>query len=184
VTPLSGGRFQPEHIRARLARIRQESPEHARDADSIEARLDRYVAARAATLPSGVIHGDLFRDNVLFHGEQIAALLDFESASHGRFAYDLMVTLLAWCYGDDAFDLPLVAAMLSGYKRVRPLTAAEREALPVEGAIACLRFATTRISDFSARAEPGKPPLRDYRRFLSRLEAIEAGELTQAFQQI
>jgi homoserine kinase type II len=127
-------------------------------------------------VPTGVIHGDLFRDNVLFQGDDIAALLDFESASHGPLVFDLMVTILAWCYRE-AFDAALVHALLSAYVRRRPLERAERAALPVEGALACLRFATTRITDFSMRAPAGTPPLRDYRRFLARLEALEHGML-------
>lgn len=183
VTPLSGGRFRPEDLRARLARIRAESPAHAADAARIEERLDHYVPRRDASLPSGVIHGDLFRDNTLFErgSTRIASLLDFESASHGCFAFDIMVTLLAWCYGD-AFRPELVNAFLAAYASVRPVTAAERDALPVEGAVACLRFATTRITDFAMRTPPGQAPARDYRRFLGRLAAIEGGELAAAFR--
>jgi homoserine kinase type II len=124
----------------------------------------------------GVVHGDLFKDNVLWNGTRVVALLDFESASHGLFAFDIMVTLLAWCYGD-AFDQTLVSAMLGAYVARRPLGRAERAALLVEGALACLRFATTRITDFSMRAAPGQAPLRDYRRFLARLSALEQGML-------
>jgi homoserine kinase type II len=88
-----------------------------------------------------------------------------------------MVTIHAWCYGD-AFRPELVFAMLSGYHAERPLESAEREALLVEGGLAALRFATTRITDFSMRAAPGTAPGRDYRRFLARLEALEQGMLT------
>jgi homoserine kinase type II len=181
VTPLEESRFRVDDIRARLDRIEAESPRHRDAALHIRRRLDHYNGRRNAEVPAGVIHGDLFRDNVLFRGGRIAALIDFESASHGPFAFDLMVTILAWCYGD-AFDAKLVGAMLSAYERLRPLERAERAILPVEGALACLRFATTRITDFSMRAPPGKRPLRDYRRFLARLEAIEQGVLDPELQ--
>jgi homoserine kinase type II len=176
VTPLTGGRFSVEDLFARLDRIEKESPEHRDASLHIRRRLHHYTPLRDAALPSGVIHGDLFRDNVLWHGEQIAALIDFESASHGPFAFDLMVTVHAWCYGD-GFRPELVGALLGGYHGMRPLEPSEREALVVEGALAALRFATTRITDFSMRAAPGQPPLRDYRRFLARLEALEHGML-------
>jgi homoserine kinase type II len=71
----------------------------------------------------------------------------------------------------------LVRALLSGYHRVRPLGERELEMLRVEGALGALRFATTRITDYDMRPPPGKPPLRDYRRFLERLSALEAGAL-------
>jgi homoserine kinase type II len=124
-----------------------------------------------------VIHSDLFRDNVLWTRQgELLALLDFESACDGAFAYDVMMTIAAWCFGS-SYDLELVRAFLGGYQAVRPLDRDEVAALRVEGAVACLRIATTRITDFSLRAEPGKPPVRDYRRFLTRLSALEGGDL-------
>lgn len=176
VTQLAGGRFRVEDLLVRLERIEAESPEHRDAALHIRRRLRHYTKRRNLEIPAGVIHGDLFRDNVLWHGERIAALIDFESASQGFFAYDVMVTLHAWCYAD-AFRPELVRAMLEGYNAVRRLEPDERAALPVEGALAALRFATTRITDFSMRTPPGQRPLRDYRRFLARLEAMENGML-------
>ena len=113
---------------------------------------------------------------MLWDGSRVAALIDFESASRGPFAFDVMVTIEAWCYGDD-FDEALVEAMLRGYVNVRSLGASEFAALVTEGAVGALRFATTRITDYSMRALPGEPPKRDYRRFLSRLEGLESGAL-------
>lgn len=154
-------------------------PAFLADIELIRAALVRYSALRDRSLPMGLIHGDLFRDNVLWDDGHILALIDFESASHGVLVYDLMVTVLAWCFGD-AFDVELAAAMLESYHARRPLSPAEVAALPVEGALAALRFATTRITDYSLRAPPGVPPLRDYRRFLQRLSALEAGALAPA----
>jgi homoserine kinase type II len=173
---LGEGRFGVDDVARRLDRIERESPEHAAAASVIRRKLEHHRQRRTPALPSGVIHGDLFRDNVLWHDGDIAALIDFESASHGPFCFDLAVTLLAWCYGSDLSD-SLVGALFGGYAAVRPLEPEEREGIVTEGALACLRFATTRITDFSMRAEPGKPPLRDYRRFLQRLDALERGAL-------
>jgi homoserine kinase type II len=176
VSKLAGGRFKVSDLRARLDRIEAESPEHRDAALHIRHRLAHYAARRDGAIPHGVIHGDLFRDNVLWANGEIRALIDFESASDGPFAFDLMVTMFAWCYGD-SFAPELVSAMFRGYTSRRPLEAAERAALPVEGGLAALRFATTRITDFSMRTPPGTPPARDYRRFLARLEALEHGLL-------
>lgn len=178
VTPLPEGRFRVEDLFVRLDRVDRESPPHRADAARIRERLSHYAGRRNPDAPAGVVHGDLFRDNVFFRGENVLALIDFESASRGPFAFDVMVTLLAWCYGA-AFERDQVAAFFAGYEAARPLLPGERANLLVEGAIACLRFATTRITDFSMRAEPGKPPLRDYRRFLARLDALEAGVLDE-----
>lgn len=169
-------RFDPAELGRRLERVQRESRALAPDARRVERELLRVRASRDSALPRGLIHGDLFRDNVLWQGERISALLDFESACDGPYVYDLAVCLLAWCHGD-VFEPPLLTAMSEGYQEVRPLGAAERAALPTEAALAALRFATTRMTDFSLRAPADQPPLRDYRRFLRRLEAVEGGAL-------
>jgi homoserine kinase type II len=175
VGSLPEGRFRPSDMLARLERVERDG--HARLAPqiaTIRERYAHYLPLRDASLPLGVCHGDLFRDNVLWQGPRLSALLDFESAAWGNFPYDLMVTALAWCYRD-ALLPELVKALFSGYASVRSLSAAERAALPVEGALGCLRFAVSRITDFELRAAAGAPPARDFRRFLSRLQAIEDG---------
>jgi homoserine kinase type II len=177
------GRFRIVDMRERLARVEREGHrQYFEDVARIRERLAHYEAKRAQQgAPRGVIHSDLFRDNVLWRQDgELAALLDFESACEGAFAYDVMVTICAWCYST-RFEAELVEAFLRGYHAVRPIQPAEVAALAVEGAIGCLRFATTRITDFSLRAAPGQPPVRDYRRFLARLSAIEAGDLDVCF---
>ncbi|HVY26617.1 MAG TPA: homoserine kinase [Polyangiaceae bacterium] len=178
------GRFRIADLRQRLARVEAEGHrQYFEDVAQIREKLGHYEQARQGLdAPRGVIHSDLFRDNVLWTKQgELAALLDFESACDGAFAYDVMVTICAWCYGT-SFDHALVEAFLRGYHAVRPIRGAEVAALQVEGAVGCLRFATTRITDFSLRAKPGEPPVRDYRRFLARLAAIESGELNGCFQ--
>ena len=177
------GRFRITDLRKRLARIEREGhDEYLDDVERIRESLNHYEVERISqSAPRGVIHSDLFRDNVLWtKAGELAALLDFESACEGAFAYDVMVTICAWCYSD-RFETALVEGFLRGYHGVRPITGPEVAALKVEGAVGCLRFATTRITDFSLRAPPGRPPVRDYRRFLARLRAIEAGDLDGCF---
>lgn len=169
--PVGEGRFRIEDIRRRLFRITD--PSFRDTTRELMGALDRWTARRASDLPRGLIHGDLFRDNVLWaKDETIAALLDFESASEGAFAYDLAVTLLAWCFGDD-FDRDLVKAMIAGYESVRPLEMPERDGLLAEACIAAIRFTTTRITDYALK--PGESRvMKDWRRFQSRLHALEA----------
>ncbi|HLV65367.1 MAG TPA: homoserine kinase [Polyangiaceae bacterium] len=177
VGPLSPGRFRPEDMLARLEALPREATERLEpNIARIRERYAVYRARRDASLPAGICHGDLFRDNVLFRGDRIAALLDFESVSWGSFVYDVAVTVLAWCYRD-ALVPELARALGRGYAEVRRPSAAELAALDVEAALACLRFATTRITDFELRRAPDAPPGRDYRRFLQRLDAVERGAL-------
>jgi homoserine kinase type II len=178
---LPEGRFRIPDLRERLNRV--EAAERTALLPAVSAireRLAHYEAVRAHGLEQGICHGDLFRDNVLWQGPRLSALLDFESACKSNFAYDLMVTALAWCYGSE-FDVTLVGALFNGYQSVRPVPAAEAAALRSEGAVACLRFATTRLTDFSLRVPDGATPVRDYRRFLSRMTAIESGALDGCF---
>ena len=169
-------RFRFEDLCARLDRVVASGDgRFAPAVPSLRDALRSAHAARPEGLPCGLIHGDLFRDNVLWAADgSVAALLDFESASDGTFAYDLMVTILAWCVGDD-LDLGRARAMREGYEQVRRLEGSERRALAAEGAFAALRFAVTRITDFGMRVPPGgPPPARDWRRFMMRFDKLRA----------
>ena len=140
--------------------------------EQLAVRLERYVARAPGSDGAGLVHGDLFRDNVLWRDGRIAALLDFESASHESYPFDLMVTILAWCF-NDRLDPALARAMVLGYTRVRPLPEAEVERLYDEGSFAALRFTITRLTDFELRPR-GTGIFKDYRRFLARAEALDA----------
>jgi homoserine kinase type II len=125
-----------------------------------------FRSARFEKLPRGPIHADLFRDNVLFDDAgSVAALIDFEQACVGSLAYDLAVLLNAWCFGDD-FDPALSRAMVDGYRAVRPLPPADREALYIECRGAAARFAVTRITDVHLQTTSST---KDFRRYLARL---------------
>ena len=168
---LSAGRFHEKALRARAERI----PDGAYPIVRIRTILDDLAENRAGRgLPAGLVHGDLFRDNVLWEGDQVAALLDFESAFRGPLAYDLAVLLLAWCYAD-AFEPDLARALVRGYESVRPLEAVEKHALYTEMRFGAVRFAITRITDYAmARRVSGeRRVMKDWRRFLARLEALD-----------
>ncbi|HVJ14023.1 MAG TPA: homoserine kinase [Polyangiaceae bacterium] len=178
---LGSGRFNPSDMLARLEQVEHaaERPELLPDVRRVRELYERYDAQRDPSLPRGVVHGDLFRDNTLWSDGRLVSLLDFESAFHGPLAYDLAVTIEAWCYGDE-FRPELVRAMAVGYASLRRFEAAELASFAVEAALGCLRFATSRITDFALRTPPGVAPARDFRRFLQRLAAIEGGALEPA----
>jgi len=122
-----------------------------------------------AGLPQGIIHADLFPDNVFFLGDRLSGLIDFYFACNDTLAYDLAVSLNAWCFeADYSFNLTKGRAMIAGYRRVRELGADEIAALPVLAKGAALRFMLTRLVDW-LNVPPGalvKPhdPLAYYRR--------------------
>jgi homoserine kinase type II len=170
------GRFGLDGLLGRLDRVAGSGDARFSPlAATIRAHLERAHALRDPLLPRGLTHGDLFRDNVLWDDRgEIAALLDFESACEETFAYDLMVTVLAWCVGDVLLPR-LTSALREGYERVRPLSASEGRALYAEARFAALRFTVTRITDYAMRTDAAGPRVvKDWRRFLGRFEMLEA----------
>ncbi len=141
----------------------------------LRASLERVHAARDLDLPRGLVHGDLFRDNVLWNDRnEIEALLDFESACEGTYAYDLMVTVLSWCVAD-VLQPVLAGSLRAGYESVRALSPAEKRGLYAEGRFAALRFTITRITDYAMRTDTqGARVVKDWRRFFNRFEMLEA----------
>ncbi len=102
-------------------------------------------------LPVGHIHADLFPDNVFFLDGRLSGLIDFYFAATDLLAYDLAVCINAWCLDDTgALDATLAARLTRAYAAARPLTPAERAALPVLAQGAALRFALTRLYDWLA----------------------------------
>ena len=169
------GRFRRSDLRTRLDYAESQSrPELFEPIATLRRVLDELDRDEPVGLPTGVTHGDLFRDNVRFEGDSIAALIDWESAADSVLLYDLAVTMLAWCYGD-AFEWDLARAMVRAYDAERPLTDAEWLAFRFHARAASARFATTRITDFHLRSGGvGERTHRDFRRFLARLDAVSS----------
>ena len=116
----------------------------------VAAHLPELCGHWPSHLPRSVIHADLFPDNVLMLGDAVTGLIDFYFACIDVTAYDLAVTHAAWCFDDSGrtFQPDLSAALLAGYEAVRPLSAAERAALPLLGRGAAMRFLATRAYDW------------------------------------
>jgi homoserine kinase type II len=171
------GRYEPDEIKRRIEHVATLGrPELVGATAVLQLALDGLERERAAALPLGIIHGDLFIDNVLYgqDGEpSLAALLDFEQASWGRLAYDVAVTLLAFAYGRDDFRGDVTRALLEAYASVRTPTDEERRAFGAELRFAACRFAVTRITDVHLKRDAGAPAGKDFRRYLARLASVE-----------
>ena len=102
-----------------------------------------------ADLPRGVIHADLFPDNVFFLGDELSGLIDFYFACNDLLAYDLAICLNCWCFeADGSYNVTKGKALLSGYVAVRELSAEELLALPLLARGAATRFLLTRLVDW------------------------------------
>jgi homoserine kinase type II len=136
----------PALFEAARARADEVSPGLARET---AAQLDALRDLWPKTLPSGVIHADLFPDNVFFLGDRLSGLIDFYFACNDFLAYDLAVCLNSWAFeGEAEFNLAKGRAMIEGYASVRPLTPEEIEALPTLARGSALRFMLTRLVDW------------------------------------
>ena len=146
-------------------------------ADEVQPGLCMFIAEELAflertwpkDLPRGVIHADLFPDNVLFLGNKVSGLIDFYFACTDFLGYDLAVSLNAWCFEPDfSFNVTKSMALIEAYETLRKLTPEEIEALPVLARGSALRFALTRLVDWlnvpaGALVKP-KDPLEYVRR--------------------
>jgi homoserine kinase type II len=118
-------------------------------ADELATELTALEASWPAALPVGVIHADLFPDNVFFRGDGVSGVIDFYFACTDFFAYDLAICLNAWCFeSDGSFNVTKARLLLAHYRKVRPLSDAEFAALPMLARGSALRFLLTRLYDW------------------------------------
>ncbi|MEJ8571758.1 homoserine kinase [Microbaculum marinum] len=150
-------------------------------AAEMEAELTYLEANWPQDLPLGVIHADLFPDNVFFLNSRLSGLIDFYFACRDALAYDIAVCLNAWCFEPDlSFNVTKARAMLTAYADRRPLTTAEAAALPLLARGAAMRFFVTRLYDW-LNHPPGafvrpKDPLEYARRIRFHRSVGSAGE--------
>jgi len=153
--------------------------EGSRDrADEVQPGLQAEIDTELATLetgwpeslPEGVIHADLFPDNVFFIDDRLSGLIDFYFACNDFLAYDIAICLNAWCFEPDgAFNHTKGMALIDGYVSVRPLATREAEALPLLARGAALRFFLTRLHDWLTTPEGALVVKKDPLEYLRKL---------------
>jgi homoserine kinase type II len=135
----------------------------------IALELDYLEKHWPSGLPQGVIHADLFPDNVFFLAEKVSGLIDFYFACNDMLAYDAAICLNAWCFeADGSLNVTKARSLLAGYQAIRPLAPAEIEALPLLARGSALRFLLTRLYDWLTTPAGAlvvkKDPLEYYRK--------------------
>ena len=123
-------------------------------------------------LPSGIIHADLFTDNIFFNGDKFSGVIDFYFSCTDSFAYDLAITMTAWCFTDnfDNLNIEMAKSMIEGYESVRRLSLDEKQSFQTLCRGACVRFMMTRYFDKINTVAYANVVLKDhteYRRKLS-----------------
>lgn len=128
-------------------------------------------------LPKGIIHGDLFGDNLLFKGDKVVGILDFEAACRGKFVYDIATAVNALCFAEGKYQLRWFEALIAGYESLRTLSLAEWDAFPNELRFSALRFTITRLKDFFLRPVDERLRIgKDFQEFYDRLRILRREE--------
>lgn len=139
-------------------------------AEELRRELDVLEQAWPRDLPQGVIHADLFPDNVFFHQGDVSGFIDFYFACNDQLAYDLAVCLNAWCFEpNNEFNVTKARALLQAYQEVRPFSRAELEAIPTLARGAAVRFLLTRLFDWLNHPEGAYVAPKDPREYLRKL---------------
>jgi homoserine kinase type II len=139
-------------------------------ASEIARELSDITATWPKGLPTGIVHADLFPDNVFFLGDRLSGIIDFYFACHDFLAYDVAIALNAWCFEpDSSFNITKARGMLNAYAKVRPLEPAELAALPLLARGAAMRFLLTRLYDWLNRPEGALVKPKDPREYLKKL---------------
>jgi homoserine kinase type II len=139
-------------------------------AEELGAELDEIERSWPRDLPRGVIHADLFPDNVFFRGEAVSGLIDFYFACTDFLAYDVAICLNAWCFeADGAFNVTKARLLLGAYRSGRGVSEAELQALPLLARGGALRFLLTRLYDWLNHPEGALVRPKDPIEYLKKL---------------
>ena len=124
-----------------------------------------------SNLPTGIIHADLFPDNVFFLNGKLSGLIDYYFACSDMLAYDIAICINSWCFNSDhSLNIAKASALIKGYNEERQLSPAELNALPLLCRGAALRFMLTRLYDWLNRVEGALVKTKDPLEYLSMLK--------------
>jgi homoserine kinase type II len=150
--------------------------------NELNVELNTLEADWPTDLPVGVVHADMFPDNVFFLREDVSGIIDFYFACTDFLAYDLAICLNAWCFeSDGAFNVTKARLMISAYQKVRPLSALELDALPILARGSAMRFLLTRLYDWLNQPEGALVKPKDPMEYLKKLRFHQKVSSTSAY---
>lgn len=136
----------------------------------VENNLSNLEATWPSSLPRGVIHADMFPDNVFFLGGELSGIIDYYFACTDYYAYDVATCLNAWCFErDHSFNITKGKALLDAYDAVRPFSDEEREALPLLATGSAIRFMLTRLYDWVSTPEGSLVVKKDPEEYVAKM---------------
>lgn len=167
-------RFSPDRIFSLYQEVKERLPGYVRHLthllDDEMLYQQQYQDDR---LPKGLIHGDLFADNLLFRKDTVVGVLDFEAACYGKFIFDIATAINALCYIDGRYVIDRFDALVKGYQSIRTLTLTEWDAFPNELRFSAFRFTVTRLKDFFLHPMDARDRVsKDFREFFDRLQVL------------
>jgi homoserine kinase type II len=167
-------RFSFERVADLYLGVRNRLPNYFRKITrTLEDEIEYLTQYLEGKLPKGIIHGDLYCGNLLFRGDKLTAVLDFESACRGKFIFDIATAVNALCFIDGNYSLDRFRCLLQGYESARTLSLAEWDAFPNELRYSSLRFTVTRLHDFFLKPANGDQRINaDFREFFERLRVL------------
>ncbi len=167
-------RFAFDRIFETYADVRRRMPVYfkkiVRTLDEETEYLGNYLETK---LPKGIIHGTLYRGNVLFKDDHVTCISDFFAACRGKYIYDLATAVNAMCFNEGSYFLDRFEALMAGYESIRTLSLAEWDSFPNELRFAALRFSVSRLHEFFDADEDEANRINDeFREYLQRLRVL------------
>lgn len=165
------GRFTFERLAEIYNDVRGRLPHYLKKiVRTLDEEIDYLQNYLEPKLPKGIIHGDLFADNVMLRGEKVTAVLDFEAAGRGKFIFDLATAVNSLCFENGRYTIKRFEALVGGYESLRTLSLAEWDAFPNELRFSAFRFTVTRLRDFFLTATDERERInKDFKEFYERL---------------
>lgn len=168
-------RYSPAQIQEWIEDLARDSADDAAVAEVLPwLQRESRLLQTLPTAREGIIHADVFPDNIKWVGDRISSVLDFEMACHGPYVLDLASCLHSFCWDGDTFVTSSLRAILEGYVSQKALSASDRTAFFAWARFSALRFTVSRIRDFHLSTLEGDKLLKkDWRRFKARLDALQ-----------
>ena len=124
-------------------------------------------------LPNGIIHGDLFIDNIFFKKDKISGIIDFYFAANDYFMYEIAICINALCFDKKKSQFKLnkkkVKNLIRGYEGIKKISGIEKKSLNILCRAAAMRYFLTRLYDYTNTPKTALIKIKDPREYYQKL---------------